>query len=709
MSGSNKYGYVYNLGLTNVDIKVAAQSSIGTAYLGAITGYSSYGKIINSYAIGLGNRAEPYVDANDNKRYDTGETYTDLNGDGSYTNKNITSGVADYRDKADNVGKNLYLGGLVGLMENGEINSSYSAVYIQASFGQIGGLVGTMSSLSSLKNSFADNKIDLISNFSTASTNYTLGGVVGYSENSDIYNVENISWIKIQAGQANSAALNYVGGVVGIQSGGTLTHATNSYAIFVQSAITNISFNIGGIAGAISNVNTVETLENYKDIVVQHTNYLNEPSYVGGIFGFASATSVKTMSHLKNRGVISVTTTNNNNQGNIHMGGIAAIANNYIIQYASNIGTIGAPSGVNTTKTAHSRIRVGGIVGQTNQLVEYSHNLGTIGLNRENDGISSNSTVEVQVGGIAGVGTVIKRSYNSGAINVSNNDPGNTLYFYIGGIMAQNLNITLERVYNTGNINVTLGNQNQRYITIGGIVGDMTGVILDVYNTGNINVNYHTNANTNMGGIMGQFTGTIDSERAGIFQVYNSGTLNQSVGINYRNTGQIVGYILDYSLTYGYITISNHHYYNQQIIDSLPGPGASIPVYMGSYGYTFNSSGSTWESAGHSGKNDSLSNGHTLAAMRKQGTYTGWNFTSIWTIQEDVTMPTLRILTSFELTWGSVAEPTISLTSLQLTPRTVPSVNLGAPSSGGGSTGGSGGGASGGSIPKPPIEQLEEN
>ena len=95
ISGSYRYGYVYNVGLINVNISVDNSSDMLYAELGAIAGKMNNTTITNSFASGE---------------------------------------ITDNRDKPSNVGKNLYIGGLVGLVVNSTIDASYANMDVTGTF-----------------------------------------------------------------------------------------------------------------------------------------------------------------------------------------------------------------------------------------------------------------------------------------------------------------------------------------------------------------------------------------------------------------------------------------------------------------------------------------------------------------------------------------------------------------------------------------------
>jgi len=347
----------------------------------------------------------------------------------------------------------------------------------------------------------------------TTSEQADIGGFAGRSYgNTTIDNCHNKATVS-SAGTTWS-----VGGIVGAESGGTLT-------------ITN-SDNEGSISGAQSNGGLVAYIAGGTTLNItgsHNSGTIITNQYAGGILG-RNASGTANISNCYNTANIS---------GGSHLGGIAGPCNGTTkISNCYNTGNI------TSTRTTNS---IGGILAE--QLTLGSQSTVTSCENRGQISGSNNA------GGIVGFAytIVIDDCHNKGAVtndlgihaggilardnaetntvtitNSSNEAAISGTATYIGGVAGRIFGVTnISDVENTGNVTNTQTNVTTA-LNIGGIVGfeqnTATLTITDCHNTATIKSNATTSGvNINVGGILGAgFTGTIQD-------CYNTGSITGGV------------------------------------------------------------------------------------------------------------------------------------------------------------------------------------
>jgi filamentous hemagglutinin family protein len=212
---------------------------------------------------------------------------------------------------------------------------------------------------------------------------------------------------------------------------------------------------------------------------------------------------------------------------------------------------------------------------------------------------NNNASVGGLVGTIGSGGTIIDSS-SIGILTYDTNNQmsGNT----VGGLVGSNAG-TVQRSFSSSNISGTW--------TLGGLVAVNSGLIKDSFATGNITGNQ----------FVGGLTGT---NRNSIINSYSTGQINETLaGSNTALLGDAGG---------------------------LNGDHLNINSISNSY-WDINSSG---VSTSHGGI------GLTATQMKQQSSFSGWDFTNTWRIDEGVSYPTLAWQES------SQASSSITLVSDQL-------------------------------------------
>ena len=249
-----------------------------------------------------------------------------------------------------------------------------------------------------------------------ASSTYC-GGIVGYSNNSDIVSCS-------FSGLLNCSS-DYVGGLIGYMNDGEISSSYNMSNISKESPTY-----VGGLVAYVNSDAEINNSYNDGDI----TNY----NYVGGLVAFVNS---------------SAEINNSYNNGDITS---YASFSGGLIGYANSTITINNSNNFSTANIHSDGDAAGGLVGyiRTSGLIENSYNLGSV---------YGYSVAGGLVG--SGVGT-IKNSKNSGYIQ--NSQGYNSDGFIVGGIAAV-FSGTIEDAYNTGDID-------SDYYA-GGILGKNSGLI----------------------------------------------------------------------------------------------------------------------------------------------------------------------------------------------------------------------------------------
>ena len=414
-------------------------------------------------------------------------------------------------------------------------------------------------------------------NIQSDSTVYV--GIFGYNVGS----IKNLGMIGGSVTAVTTSTYTYVGGIAGYNNNsGTIIHCYNTGTINATSTSST------AYAGGITGYNYSSTISNCYNAGNINAASTSSTAYAGGITGVSHTSS--TISDCYNIGNVDTTTVST--ATNTDAGGITGCNYSSIISNCYNTGNIRA----NSTYTC-----VGGIMGTSfdGSTISNCHNTGNIYTASNLAGSTSFA------GGIAGQkhSTIISNCYNTGSINTISS------YAYVGGITGNSDNSTIN-CYNAGNVSVT----SSSYSYVGGIVGDNNNSsVSSCYNIGNVSV---TSPYAYVGGIAGD-----SHDNSTISNCYNMG----SVSATSSHAIYIVGGIAGYSNTNS--TISNC--YNMGSV-SVASPSACV--------------------GGIAGENTSISsncyyldsislgvgNGSdttvpcTLAQMKQQSTFKGFNFDTVW-------------------------------------------------------------------------------
>ena len=593
-------GYIYNGSITNCHSTSAVSSTSGSSQnIGGLVGYIYSGSITNCYSTGT-------VSSNSQN---VGGLIGYYNSNNSITNCYSTGAVSG----SDGVG------GLIGYYNsNNSITNCYSTATVSGNSNYIGGLVGdycggsitTSYSTGTVNGSSSSQYVGGLvgyngySRISSITTSYSTGAVSGYQYVGGLagYNNSNSSIIDCCSASAVSGSFN-LGGLVGRNDGTISGHCSSAGKVSGHQYV-------GGLVGYyINNSNSNFTLANCYS--TGDVNGVSGSSYVGGLMGYYSG------------GYYGANLTNCYSTGNVtgdagqYIGGLVGYYYNYNGGSGSYTGSIlNCYSTGDVTGTSASS-DIGGLVGY----LEY----GSL-TNCYSTGNVIGSSNSQYVGGLVG------ENY-SGSITTccSTGEVDGSWTSYVGGLAGYNSS-TISNCYSTGAVS---GYKSQY---VGGIVGENSGNITHCSSTGAV-------------------SGTLNSKYVGGLVGHNSTPPYNAVGIaNCYSTGavsgtQYIGGLVGYNDSYGKITDC----YSAGMVSGSSNLGGLVGYDDGNGSviasfWDVNSSGQS-ASAGGTGK--------TTTEMKSFSTFTsaGWNFITVWDINDGLTYPFFFKKTHYSGGIGTPAAP----------------------------------------------------
>lgn len=423
-------------------------------------------------------------------------------------------------------------------------------------------------------------------------------------------------------------------------NGGIIAIIRNSDKYSVNNCTNNVNVKntleggAGGIVGHIRDnaINTnINKCTNKGDIQVTKIGAYS----AGGIVGTVRDGGSCTITECTNEGTVTCST--------VGAGGIIArITNN-----ASDVSIIGC----NNIGNAIAERQSGGIIGcidentvsNTNISIENCRNSGNI-----------NSTLN-SAGGMVGFIKDTKR------LSINNCENSGNVYSIEGqnaaGIIGGVGQLTECIINSSKNLSSIIANT----YSAGGIIGQIQdggkSTITESYNTGEIK----TKVNGRAGGIVG---GTITASTLNIDKAYNTGKVTSAeysaggiVGISYNNStveisnsynageigvgnasyGGILGNI-DNSAT-GKISYCHNV---GTLSGSQPNKGTMVGYQNGKYTGTKNYWLETCNAIYSVGSNSTIGNKYTTNQMKVESNFDGWNFDTIWKIDENKGYPVLK-------------------------------------------------------------------
>ncbi len=187
----------------------------------------------------------------------------------------------------------------------------------------------------------------------------------------------------------------------------------------------------------------------------------------------------------------------------------------------------------------------------------------------------------------------------------------------VGGLIGDLSSGTVEYCYATGNVGNT-GFAGQNYYAIGGFIGYSTGAIEKSYATGNTSVN---GLETNVGGFVGQAAGGSITNNYAMGKVFAPSPLSAGIG--------------------GFIGSSRATLKNNYSAVATSFTGSSGSSFLGKKeGGTVSGNYFDVNIAGTANSIDATPKATT--DMKKKATFVGWDFDTVWSINEGVSYPQLR-------------------------------------------------------------------
>jgi hypothetical protein len=488
-----------NCSSTGGTLTVSNASHSGGLYVGGVVGYST--KAVTSCSNAMTIATSGSMTQGSNSYLCFGGVIGYISGAVLATSC-TNSGAINFGQTQSSEGQ-LYIGGVAGAMTGAEIYGGGNSGTITFT-GQntkrppsVGGIVGrvfsnTTDSGYSLNNNVT-NTGSIVCNSTVSSSQYMyLGGLVGQHLGGNIYGTNNAPITVTEIHEAMMA----LGGIVGYLAGGTVSNGTNTANgdIAVNGYIAGYHSYVGGIVGMSSGGSsiaagggTITGASNAGDVTVAAGCTIPRNNYVGGVIGYAG----NDVSNASNTGNV----VNNYSQGSgsngtsYHMN-IAGVAAHSVATLTSctNTGNI-----TNNGSTYKSEINVAGVVGiSQGDIISCSNgtsslaggtitNTATSGTNSIQDGqfagVVSNNKGNIDVTSCFNKGNVV----NSGACSSIS----------IAGIAAwTSAGATYTGCYNTGNItNTGTGSDGTAGVRMGGIAGSVNGASTFTGNSTTYNYN----------------------------------------------------------------------------------------------------------------------------------------------------------------------------------------------------------------------------
>lgn len=384
----------------------------------------------------------------------------------------------------------------------------------------------------------------------------------------------------------------YVGGIVGLLTGGTISECTNYATGSVFSTVTDQRSAIGGIAGGLAKENNSAIVDctNKAEVYSSSTSSFND---VGGILGYgaSSATGTVEMTRVTNEGAVHtcgssqqsaaggiigrlesagvVVTSATNSGAAVYVNGTATqMVNVAGICAVNNSSTANVFDGCQNSGTVHNEAsynwisKVGGILGYAKNFEINCDTRQTINSgNIYNSGTqSNNNSRDTAEGGIvafipSGATCIIEGTSSSKVTNEGKVYDSGALRRYAGGIvgfMSSPGTVTVKYAYNTGEISSTGAN----HFGDGGIVGGIYAVtttdvtIQNCANEGEVKNVYTTSASILRwaGGILGRHIGNAGTVKVmdctnGVSGDATKGKVTLSVNSN-KTQGVVAGGIV---------------------------------------------------------------------------------------------------------------------------------------------------------------------
>lgn len=470
-----------NCSSTGGTLTVSNASHSGALYVGGVVGYST--KAVTSCSNAMTIATSGSMTQGTNSYLCFGGVIGYISGAVLATSC-TNSGAINFGQSQSSEGQ-LYIGGIAGAVTGAEIYGGGNSGTITFS-GQntkrspsVGGIVGrvfsnTTDSGYSLNNNVT-NSGSIIFNSSVSSSQYMYaGGLVGQHLGGNIYGTNDAPITVTELHESMMA----LGGIVGYLAGGTVSNGTNTANgdIAVNGYVAGYHSYVGGIVGIASGGSsiaagggTITGASNAGDVTVGSGCTIPNNNYVGGVIGYAG----NNVSNASNTGNIENNYSQTSSGKDMNIAGVAAhsVAT---LNSCYNTGNV-----TNNGSTYKSEINLAGVVGiSEGDLTSCSNGTASLaGGTITNTATSgTNSRQDMQVGGIIGNnkgGNTITSCFNKG--DVTNSGAGAKIS--IGGLAGWSSASTTytSTCYNTGFLTNTGTGSSNPGLCMGGLLGVARG------------------------------------------------------------------------------------------------------------------------------------------------------------------------------------------------------------------------------------------
>ena len=370
-----------------------------------------------------------------------------------------------------------------------------------------------------------------------------------------------------------------VGGIIGSSQGSGANNITNCYSSAAVNGDTSSQL-VGGLAGYVQGETLTECFA---------TGQVSGNQYVGGLVGSSQDMNLSYCYATGN--VIG------NGTGNAYLGGLLG----HGIMTATTLTIQHCYASGNVTGTSTST-QIGGLIGNISGLsgtkpctITYCYATGNV-----TGGAPTSSSNPGDTGGLIGTSgnCAITYCYTTGAVTGGTPDTTNYYYTYTGGLIGSSANDTkIEHCWATGT--VTTG------IQVGGLIGHTNndGDIMYCFATGNVD-GISSSVNQQGGGLIGySYSNTIAN-------CYATGSVSNS-----PEAGSLIGHSRLGTTTNCYASAANLDMANND------GNPSWVTTFSGCY--------------------SAVSNDPTTVGTitPNSSTYSGWDFTNIWTTNGNTAYP----------------------------------------------------------------------
>lgn len=432
------------------------------------------------------------------------------------------------------------------------------------------------------------------------------GGVGGYNDSGLISNSNS---------SATVTGADAVGGLVGFNYLGTISH---SYATgnIISDGIFDAD-NMGGLVG-YNEEGPVSNSYSTGNVTGGEAS-----KYIGGLVGFNTS-----------GGIITRAYSTSSVSGYSYIGGLlgyndeGSVSDSYYSGAVSGERYIGGLIGSNyglvsnsysTGSVIGSDYIVGGLIGES-----YDNNINKCYSESNVNGF------DWGIGGLIGYlsGGSINNSYSTGSIT------GNPGVEGVGGLVGYNEEGSVSNSYSSSVVN---GGIDSYYV--GGLLGYNDGVVSTSYSSGLVS------GSIDVGGLLGWNYGG---------EINNTYSISPASGTS--NIGGLIGRT---TLAASKIRTS----YSAGLVSGTTNGGL---LGLNSVGGSLTSENNFWDNQTTNQTSSATGTEKTTELMKQQATFTGWNFTDIWSITEEVTYPVLisvadTPVVSYTLTLGHTGQGSLEV------------------------------------------------